>query len=567
MWEYVPDVEHHLRNLVIQLRKDKLSPRLEFSVIGMGGRTGILKTEDIMKGRSGRLARTLPICNLNIALRLVVKALTGRVTNYQGKGEVFVILGNSPGRSKWQEHTQQLDELGVNVTPIAFAFMSRSLTEDLLRKLKTGTGKLIRLADNVSDDKLQWLFLEAIVSQIKETLATPQVPVETKPPADSAQMKAAKAAAREQPEGRAIASPPSPERSSADQPARRIQVKLTGKSPSPVDAGSSEPTKEVSGPGAVKWAEPRPEAAAPQTPRSPVADGRGIARNWQVLEPTDPADPVSHEVVDKKDTAGGWRIVGASRRGKMHAHKGIYREDAFALGEVDGWHLMVVADGGGSCPLSRVGSQLAANTAVETMAQFIKSAGEATLPVQEVCEKALRKGLEEAWKVMAAEANDRRVPLEHLGTTFLGVIHHPIGEGSVVGVAQVGDGLVAAELASGEVIPLAEPDVGETAGVTLFLTSKHWKEWLDRVNVKILETSPRLLTAMCDGVADDYIPFQEHLPELFETLRQEVLSEPEQPEQALLEFLSYDKRGSFDDRTVVLLYRVDPTPLQSSVEH
>ena len=32
----------------------------------------------------------------------------------------------------------------------------------------------------------------------------------------------------------------------------------------------------------------------------------------------------------------------------MHAHKGIFREDALAMGEVNGWQLVVVADGGGT---------------------------------------------------------------------------------------------------------------------------------------------------------------------------------------------------------------------------
>ena len=212
---------------------------------------------------------------------------------------------------------------------------------------------------------------------------------------------------------------------------------------------------------------------------------------------------------------------------------------------------MVVADGGGSCPLSRVGSQLAADTAVDEMSKIIKST---TLPADEIAEMALRKGLEKAWKALEAEANRRSVPLGHLGTTFLAVLHKPAENGSVVGVAQVGDGLLAAQFADGKIVALAEPDVGETASVTLFLTSKHWKEWIERVSVQTLDMPPRLLAAMCDGVADDFIPFEQYLHTLFDQLNQVI--QKEQPEQELLKLLSYEKRGSFDDRTVTVLYQV-----------
>lgn len=108
----------------------------------------------------------------------------------------------------------------------------------------------------------------------------------------------------------------------------------------------------------------------------------GVATIWEDREPIDPSDPVPHTDTQILNAIDNWRIIGASRRGKMHAHKGIYREDAFALDQINGWHLMVVADGGGSCPLSRVGSQLAANAAITAMAQIIESMAGATLPLK-----------------------------------------------------------------------------------------------------------------------------------------------------------------------------------------
>ena len=326
----------------------------------------------------------------------------------------------------------------------------------------------------------------------------------------------------------------------------------------PEETAAETPGEPASGLGDEMVREDVTPAAKAEPP--PV-DEEGVATIWKEEEPSPELDDrVPHE--DKKvlDAPDDWQMIGASRRGKMHAHKGIFREDAFALGEAAGWHLMVVADGGGSCPLSRVGSQLAADIAVETMARLVKSMANAVLPAAEVCEIALRKGLEEAWKALQAKADKRQVPLKHLGTTFLSVIHRPCEQGSILGVVQVGDGLVAAELADGKIVALAEPDVGETASVTLFLTSKHWKEWVDRVNVQTLEASPLLLAAMCDGIADDFIPFERHLRKLFDALNQVI--EQEQPQEALLQLLGYDKRGSFDDRTLALIYQPQVRPSQ-----
>ncbi|MBC8254933.1 MAG: protein phosphatase 2C domain-containing protein, partial [Ardenticatenia bacterium] len=150
------------------------------------------------------------------------------------------------------------------------------------------------------------------------------------------------------------------------------------------------------------------EAVIEPEPEPPPVTKDGVATIWEDREPTDPTDPVDHTDPRMLEAPDGWRIVGASRRGKMHAHKGIYREDAFAFGETNGWHLVVVADGGGSCPLSRVGSQLAADTAVATMARFasIMKNDDRTI-AKEICEIALRRGAEEAWKALQKATQER----------------------------------------------------------------------------------------------------------------------------------------------------------------
>jgi hypothetical protein len=86
---------------------------------------------------------------------------------------------------------------------------------------------------------------------------------------------------------------------------------------------------------------------------------------------------------------------------------------------------------------------------------------------------------------------------------------------------------------------------------------------------------------MTDGVADDFFPEAERLAALFDgnpvldleasqgrALRgvvHEVLDNPRDG-QALAEWLQYQKRGSSDDRTLLLLYRQGADTTGSSVE-
>lgn len=276
----------------------------------------------------------------------------------------------------------------------------------------------------------------------------------------------------------------------------------------------------------------------------------GMATIWKNLEPPPELnDRVPHTSVENLVTANGWRMVAASRRGKAHAHQARFRDDSFALGQINDWHLMVVADGGGSCPLARVGARLATNTALSTMINCIEKSESIAA---ELVKTSLTEGLKAAWQAISDEAKQRDITMRDMGTTFLSVIHCPFEDGSLIGVVQVGDGLLVAKVAGDKIITLAKPDSGEMAGSTLFLTSLHWENWLDRVSVGTLDAPLKLLAAMTDGVSDDFIPFKKYSPKLFEYLTN--ITQQEQPEQALLNLLSYEKRGSFDDRTLAMLY-------------
>ncbi len=60
-------------------------------------------------------------------------------------------------------------------------------------------------------------------------------------------------------------------------------------------------------------------------------------------------------------TDNGWRLIGASKRGRSHAHEGKCRDDHFFISadSTTKWNILAVADGAGSASLSREGARIA----------------------------------------------------------------------------------------------------------------------------------------------------------------------------------------------------------------
>jgi len=278
--------------------------------------------------------------------------------------------------------------------------------------------------------------------------------------------------------------------------------------------------------------------------------------SWEYHEPpADLSDRVPHEETLRLRAKNGWHLIGASRRGKMHEHNGSFREDAFALAATENdWHIMVVADGDDGCTLSRVGSNLAANTAVKVMQEKVIQVGDfaklSEAEIKQFCEKTLQDGMKEAWFALELESISRKVEFKEFGTTFLALMHYCNEDKHIVGVLQIGNGLVATQDINGKVDTLTDPD----SNAPLFLTSKRWDAWLDRVKVQTLGTPPQLIAAMSDGVSHDFVPYQPLLRLLFEGLEREVTKQPKPEEILLNKVLTYSKRGSFDDRTLTLIY-------------
>ena len=282
---------------------------------------------------------------------------------------------------------------------------------------------------------------------------------------------------------------------------------------------------------------------------------RTAPTRWRNL-PSNPGDP--HAVPDQSaqamEGAGGYRLIGARHRGKSHAHHGTFCDDAFAFAATPHWNILAVADGAGTAPLARLGSNLAVTKAVEAM--------RATAPAQPGSEdlgRAVWAGLRAAFTALRDHANGQSIPLTDLNTTLQVLIHWPKPNGCLIAVAQVGDGIIVAETVDGMYYPpLAEPDSDpEDSGRTLFLTSGPLRNWMERTRVYEFDREISILAMMTDGLAGDLESYGDGMhAQLFEMVRSKVLCYPlDHREAALASFLNYDRRGSFDDRTLVVLSR------------
>jgi len=276
---------------------------------------------------------------------------------------------------------------------------------------------------------------------------------------------------------------------------------------------------------------------------------------WKDLEPTDLNDPVD-PTVHRSKKVGSWRLFGASRRGRSHAHAGTYREDAFSVatashGDHSLWWACAVSDGAGSSPLSRVGS----NLAVERVAEVLRT----EVSLHERPEEFLRKSVAEALKVLWHEYALRSCELRDLSCTLLVLlwIESEDGKGSA-SIFHAGDGMIAIIDGQGSVQPMASPDGEAYAGTTHFFAGDHVKKtWDQRFSTISFGDPPRGFLVMSDGVSDDLIPLRTNGPILVKEMLR--ICNTDDPGESLLDLLGYEKRGSFDDRTLVCALRRDET--------
>lgn len=263
----------------------------------------------------------------------------------------------------------------------------------------------------------------------------------------------------------------------------------------------------------------------------------------------------------------GWSLLVASRRGRLHAHRGDHREDAGQVLLYDHGWCAAVADGAGSAAYSRLGAAIATHVAVHAVREALHH-GHASPAEPALLGRALESGATAANQALRDFATRCGLALRDLRTTLLVTALH----GGRIGLLQVGDGAFAWMSTDGVVSqPLSGPITEFSGEVAHFLPDDGAIEHLvQSLVVQDAATCAALILAT-DGVEDPWYPFTRHAGPLYAQLlhgapdaiggagvtsshRASVLRAAD-PVHALIEWLAFEKRGENDDRTLCVIQR------------
>lgn len=179
-----------------------------------------------------------------------------------------------------------------------------------------------------------------------------------------------------------------------------------------------------------------------------------------------------------------WEVSSASVAGPYHRRNGDPNQDAMGSLEFDGCLAIVAADGAGSLDLSHIGSQLAVDTVLGSLAASDSEA-------------ALADRLEDA-VVAARTALLSHPEKDRIGCTLAVVLLTPDAHGAAV----VGDAFAVLRDEAGGLELVGNPQDAEYANMTKFLTTKD-------VEVQLVTGPGRLSGAAVSTDGLEYVAIQQ----------------------------------------------------------
>lgn len=198
-----------------------------------------------------------------------------------------------------------------------------------------------------------------------------------------------------------------------------------------------------------------------------------------------------------------WEVLGASVTGQGHLHQNQPGQDRFStfqwVGKDPVSHLMVIvcADGAGSAAKSWAGAWMGCRAVIQAIQQRLQtSSGEARLIRSEGWTEAYIKHLfdQSRRRIQRWSSTLNATPADLATTMNLAVIGPDFGC-----FAQVGDGLIGFQVQDNpNPWELAnQPDQGEFAGETTFLTSPNW---LDQMRIRMVREPLGRVFVSTDGL-------------------------------------------------------------------
>ncbi|MFS0519648.1 PP2C family serine/threonine-protein phosphatase [Nostoc sp. UIC 10607] len=254
-----------------------------------------------------------------------------------------------------------------------------------------------------------------------------------------------------------------------------------------------------------------------------------------------------------------WKAVARSEIGTSHQKQGIVCQDYGNYRSFDDVIVGAVADGAGSAKHSDVGSRLAVETVLKCFSDLSEYPEK-----QEEFEQGFSQPLskEEAQKVFAKIVNQIITELQNqadegdysvndLACTLLVFVATP----DYIAAMQIGDGFIVIRSQESEYQLLFQPDKGEFANETTFITSTNA---LKEMQVKVISEKQEFICASTDGLEkvairlSDWQPFSPFFKPLEEYLHEPI--NPEDEDKYLIEFLNSERLNSRtdDDKTLLL---------------
>lgn len=286
---------------------------------------------------------------------------------------------------------------------------------------------------------------------------------------------------------------------------------------------------------------------------------------------------------------GDLLLLGASKRGRSHAHVGSFRDDDFNLEYLpDGdWSIAVVSDGAGSAKYSRRGAEIICQEGGAYLSTLLKGEdGDKLIAAVEHLNSATASGDNDAAKKKvqnqlyytlgyAAHHACRFLEAETQKHKELGRVFKDYSSTAIIAVCRrfsfgvlcaaywVGDGVIAALDNSGNAFVLGEADAGEFSGQTRFLSAQEVSPdaLLRRIKFEIIPDF-KALVLMTDGVSDPYFEVEANLKShekwdaFFSELDAKIgLSQKgDDLPSNLMGWLNFWSVGNHDDRTLALIY-------------
>ncbi len=256
-----------------------------------------------------------------------------------------------------------------------------------------------------------------------------------------------------------------------------------------------------------------------------------------------------------------WHLLGASVRGRSHAHRGEFRDDAMAVHTDGELLLLAVADGAGSSALSRIGAAVTAQLAVERTAVRYAADVAATAPSARLGTAMAHAVHDAALRLheLAAAADTSPAALR---TTLLLVAVL----GDLMLVSQVGDGAVLVQKRGGTVMRVgAQRETSWAGEVTCFVPDACAMTQAAALR-QVSADDVSLIALLTDGIDDPFHPLEQSAQALVAqwrdgtttpigTARQVAQGPVLDGTDSLLQWMTFEQRGEVDDRTLLLAWR------------